>query len=180
MISRLCYELYKLDWKRSHMITTEIEMDFLKDYYEGLADHEDTEYTYEDYLEEFGYNGELYVCFEEFLETEYLEDDYMTRLLNNVELSAMYYDDISKQVAGGSVVKSATFTSVWDGGYEVSSNCKVNMETHEVFDIEISSDGQGFIEMLDYEYITVDGKDYSVFDTSEYNDISPSDFWYNG
>lgn len=94
MISRLCYELYKVDWKRNHMITADREMDSIKDYYEGLVDMDDTEYTYNDYLEEFGYDGELYVCYEEFLETEYLEDDYICGLLDNEKLIAMYYQDI--------------------------------------------------------------------------------------
>jgi len=94
MIRRLCYELYKVDWKHSHMITKEREMDSLKIYYEGLVD-DDTEYTYNDYLEEFGYDGELYVCYEEFLENEYLEKDYMKELLDNKKLIDMYYEDIN-------------------------------------------------------------------------------------
>lgn len=47
-ISELCYELYKVEWKRSH-ITPEIEMDSLKDYYEGLMD-DYSGYTYDDYM----------------------------------------------------------------------------------------------------------------------------------
>ena len=95
MISRLCYELYKVDWKHSHMITAEREMDSIKDYYEGLVDG-DTEYTYNDYLEEFGYNGELYVCYEEFLDAEYLDEDYICNLLDNRNLIDMYRKDIKE------------------------------------------------------------------------------------
>lgn len=94
MIKRLCYELYKVDWKHSHMITKDREMDSIKDYYEGLVDNE-TEYSYNDYLEEFGYDGELYVCYEEFLDNEYLEEDYICSLLNNKRLIATYYQDIN-------------------------------------------------------------------------------------
>ena len=39
-ISKLCYELYKVDWKHSHMITAEREMDSIKNYFEGLVDDE--------------------------------------------------------------------------------------------------------------------------------------------
>lgn len=95
MIKKLCYELYKINWKYHHMITIEREMDSIKDYYENLVD-DDTEYTYNDYLEEFGYNGELYVCYEEFLENEYLEKDYMEELLDNEKLIAMYLKDIKE------------------------------------------------------------------------------------
>ena len=89
MIRKLCYELYKVDWKHSHMITKDREMDSIKNYYEDLVD-DDTEYTYNDYLEEFGYDGELYVCYEEFLEAEYLDVDYICSLLDNEKLIAMY------------------------------------------------------------------------------------------
>lgn len=92
-IKRLCYELYKIDWKPSHMITVEREMDAIKDYYEGLV-NDDTEYTYDDYIEEFGYDGELYVCYEEFCNTEYNNEEYMCELLDNERLISLYRKDI--------------------------------------------------------------------------------------
>lgn len=95
MISRLCYELYKVDWKHSHMITVEREMDSIKNYYEDLVD-DDTEYTYNDYLKEFGYDGELYVCYEEFLDAEYMDEDYICSLLDNENLIDMYRKDIKE------------------------------------------------------------------------------------
>ena len=93
-IRKLCYELYKVDWKHSH-ITKEREMDSIKDYYEGLIDN-DIEYTYEDYIEEFGYDGKLYVCFEEFCDTEYYDVDYMHTLLDNDKLINIYHEDIKE------------------------------------------------------------------------------------
>lgn len=95
-IRKLCYELYKIDWKHSHMITKEREMDSIKDYYEGLIDN-DNEYTYEDYIEEFGYDGELYVCFEEFCNAEYYDVDYMRTLLDNDKLINIYHEDIEEE-----------------------------------------------------------------------------------
>lgn len=71
------------------------------------------------------------------------------------------------------MIKNGTFTSVWDGGYEITTNCKVNMETKEVFDIEISVGTEDLINELDYEYITIDGKDYSVS-----NDKEDTEYWY--
>ena len=94
-IRKLCYKLYKIDWKHSH-ITKEREMDSIKDYYEGLIDN-DSEYTYEDYIEEFGYNGELYVCFEEFCDAEYYNVDYMRTLLDNDRLINIYHEDIEEE-----------------------------------------------------------------------------------
>jgi hypothetical protein len=77
------------------MITPEREMDSIKDYYEGLVDY-DAEYTYNDYLEDFGYDSELYVCYDEFLETEYLDEDYVCGLLDNKYLISMYHKDIKE------------------------------------------------------------------------------------
>lgn len=83
-IKRMCYELYKVDWKRSHNITAEKEMEAIRDYFFGLVDAYDV-YTYEDYLNDFGYDGELYVCYEEFLENEYQDEEYMREILDDVE-----------------------------------------------------------------------------------------------
>lgn len=92
-ISELCYELYKLDWKHSHMITKEIEMDSLKDYFKGTCSFD--ECSFAEYLEEFGYDGEIYACYEEFRDNEYLDKEYITELLDNDELIEIYYQDIN-------------------------------------------------------------------------------------
>ena len=57
------------------------------------------------------------------------------------------------------MIKNATFISVWDNGYEVITNCKVNMETKEIFDIEIVNVD---VDILEEEYVTIDDKKYSV------------------
>lgn len=61
------------------------------------------------------------------------------------------------------MVKDATFISVWDGGFELLSSCKVNTETREVFNIEqfedaVDDDGDE-LENLIREYIIVNGTD---------------------
>ena len=72
------------------------------------------------------------------------------------------------------MIKNATFTSVWDGGYKVTTNCKVDMETREVFDIEMREVNES-LEHLDNEYITIDGEDFDVFSVDEVEDAN---FWY--
>lgn len=72
------------------------------------------------------------------------------------------------------MIKNATFTSVWDGGYKVTTDCKVDMETREVFDIEMSEVDDN-LETLDFEYITIDGEDFDVFSIDEVKDTN---FWY--
>ena len=74
------------------------------------------------------------------------------------------------------MIKNAKFTSVWDGGYEVTTDCKVNMETREVFDIEVNNDDniEG-LNSLDYEYITIDGEEFDVLN-KDLNDVGETDF----
>lgn len=73
------------------------------------------------------------------------------------------------------MIVEGVYTSVWDGGIEVSTPCKVNLVTKEVFDIE-TADVEG-LETLDREYVTVDGKEHSVGRTA--NEPSDAEFWYD-
>lgn len=93
-MKKLCYELYKLDWKYSN-IPTGVEMDSIKDYYQKFV-ADDTNYTYNDYLNEFGYDGELYANYNCFLDNEYFNSQYIIELLNNKSLIIEYYKDIQK------------------------------------------------------------------------------------
>lgn len=72
------------------------------------------------------------------------------------------------------MIKEAKFTSVWDDGYEVTSDCKVDMESKEVFDIEMTNVDELDLEILEREYITIDNKEYSVSRDGEDN----AEFWY--
>lgn len=89
-IKKLCYELYKLDWKREHGITHNMTTDALKNYYEEFSE----DYSFEDYLRDFGYEGKVYACFDEFLDNEYLEEDYICKLLDNTNLIDLYLQNI--------------------------------------------------------------------------------------
>lgn len=80
----------------------------------------------------------------------------------------------------GDKVIDAKFVSIWDGGYEVMSNCKVDMRTHEVFDIEKIDMGNK-VETLDSEHILIDDEYFDVFpkdqvDADEGEFITS--FWY--
>lgn len=72
------------------------------------------------------------------------------------------------------MIKNGTFTSVWDGGFEVTTNCKVNMKTKEVFDIEVSEDTADLVNDLNYEYVTIDGENHFV----SYKGEEDTDYWY--
>lgn len=74
-------------------------------------------------------------------------------------------------------IVKAEFTSVWDGGFAVTTGCKVNMDTKEVFDIEVSEETADLVNELDKEYVTINGVDYSVFSEEDYPE-GQSSFWY--
>ena len=95
-IAQLCYELYKIDWESDHKITAKRKRANVLDYYKGLLNGDyDEDYTYEDYLDEFGYDGEIYACYDEFLDNEYLDTDYMCSLLRkHTKLIKLYYKDV--------------------------------------------------------------------------------------
>lgn len=88
-IRELCYELYKIDWMRR--ISADRIADSLKEFYQDCNDISD--YSYEDFINENGYNGDLYVCYDEFLGAEYTDEEYMRGLLDNDMLFAEYVQD---------------------------------------------------------------------------------------
>ena len=72
---------------------------------------------------------------------------------------------------------AAEMTSVWDGeSTAITTDCKVNLETKEVFDRE-KVDVEG-VDSLDREYVTLpDGREFPLFEKDEAED---GDFWYEG
>lgn len=69
------------------------------------------------------------------------------------------------------MIKNATFTSVWNGGYKATTDCKVNTETREVFDIEMVEVDES-LDILEAEFVTIDGIDYAV------SNDDMTEYWY--
>lgn len=42
----------------------------------------------------------------------------------------------------------------------MTTSCKVNMATKEVFDIEVSTEVADGLDVLEEQYITIDGEDF--------------------
>lgn len=100
-IKEIAYKLYKIDWKRTH-ITPEIEMDTLRNFatesvlYDktsSLVSFGDGYTSYNEYLEDAGFFGEMYACFEEFVDNEYEDKEYIKSLLQDPELINAYFCD---------------------------------------------------------------------------------------
>jgi len=79
------YLLYKQDWKDQHGISKELEQKVFADYCNYIKEENlsSNDYSFEDYLFEFGFNnGEMYASYEEFLRNEFRDEAYITSLLN--------------------------------------------------------------------------------------------------
>lgn len=90
-IRELAYTLYKIDWMRR--ISPERMSDFVLNYYVDRKIEPSSDATLLEVLEEFGFDGELYVCYDEFLENEYLDKAYMESLLPPVQYEE-YLEDL--------------------------------------------------------------------------------------
>lgn len=80
-LQAMSYELYKIDWEREY-ITTERKLAEYRLY--TLTELEDNcNESFEDWLFDNGYGGEIYACFDEFIDCEYQDYGYMKYLLGN-------------------------------------------------------------------------------------------------
>ena len=83
-MKRVCYEKYKLAWMIRHNHTLdELIRNMTK---LSVEDAIDSNISIAEYFAQFeedcGFNGEVYCCFDEFLENEYLDKEFMKKLLN--------------------------------------------------------------------------------------------------
>ncbi len=76
-------------------------------------------------------------------------------------------DSIQAQL--GSKAIQATFVSLWDEG-KVETECKINLDTLEVFDIEASDDSEGMMHLLEETVeVEVNGR-FEFYTVNEVND----------
>ena len=73
-------------------------------------------------------------------------------------------------------IVDATYHSCWDSGIDIESNCKVDLQTKEVFDIEVVDVEDFDLEILEGEYVEIDGCQYPVYIKSEVEEGSNS-YW---
>lgn len=89
-IKTLAYTLYKIDWLRR--ISHDRIADLVKNFYDDTKELEPDAYTLSDYFEEYGFNGETYVCFDEFIDSEYRDKGYIKTLLNESQYNEYLKD----------------------------------------------------------------------------------------
>lgn len=70
------------------------------------------------------------------------------------------------------MIQNAIYLTEWDDGFVLKQPCKVNMETHEVFDIEYDFKTLDTLETLQNEWIVINDIKHKVVT----QDKLP--FWY--
>lgn len=98
-ILKACYEIYKVDWKRTH-VTPEEEAAEREEYEDALAeakefddaDFADLYPTFDAWVDEHGYGGSLWVCRAEFEECEFRDPAYMESLLTDNKMWTAWLD----------------------------------------------------------------------------------------
>ena len=91
-IKQIAYEKYKLDWLLRHGYTlTDLiaELDLIQE----SDPCESISQLFTDWESDFGFNSEIWVCYQEFLDNEYQDKGYMRQLLNWEEYEN-YKEDI--------------------------------------------------------------------------------------
>ena len=108
------------------------------------------------------------------------DDSELTQVITDDMIQSQWYVQAAKAMSmPDPEAIEAEFVSVWDGYTKITTSCKVNMKTHEIYDIQ-KSDVEG-LNNLDTEYVVIDGQEYEVVHEEDFdkNDENPSTFWYS-
>lgn len=99
-IAQIAYEKYQLDWMKNHNCSLEELINHLDSIWNESFSYDEGNISpgkaFATFEEDCGFNGSLYVCFDEFLNAEYTDSGYMEYLLNEDEFSS-YQEDIAKR-----------------------------------------------------------------------------------
>ncbi len=83
-IEIIAYQKYKKDWLQQRNYKEDIFDEIKTGYEQECKEHGKTQ-SFEQYFEEYGIYGEIYCCFDEFLDNEYQDEEYMKDLLTATE-----------------------------------------------------------------------------------------------
>lgn len=136
---------------------------FGKAVYQKIHDDELTDFKFGQYILEALITDEADKVFGAF--TGCRAESFLEKNLLIPNESKRYHDEIC----------NARFVSVWDGGIEIETDCKVDTKNRLVFDIQESGINPDSIENLDEEYIVLDGIRMPVYrnDDVDEGDIFP-------
>ena len=98
-IKEKAYQLYKFDWLASHNYTLDDVLKKVWTIINHIGFDIEVEADLLDAFEEIGFNGEIYACFDEFIDSEYQDSQYMECLLGGTESDdyKAYIKDIEEE-----------------------------------------------------------------------------------
>lgn len=73
-------------------------------------------------------------------------------------------------------IEEATYVSVWDGGREIASPCRVDMVSHQIVKID-RVDLSDELDILEGCYVDIGSGRYPVVDEDEYEPGNQDTFW---
>lgn len=85
--------------------------------------------------------------------------------LNFQEINTRRLQKVKVHAASGPNVVKGTYTSVWDGNIQLDSPCIVDLQTKR---IEVQGSYDLDVEVLESEYVTIAGHQYSVCQEEDY------------
>ena len=94
-IKKIAYEKYKLDWLMKHGYTLTDLIDKLDELKADCEDNISVELLFDVWEKDYGFSSEIWVCYQEFIDNEYLDAGYMKQLLNWEEYEK-YQEDVEE------------------------------------------------------------------------------------
>lgn len=161
------YQMYQLDWLIQHGHSLEELIDEINQWREDAIKSGDAQpdvsikTVFENWLEESAFGGECFACFEEFLESEYEDIDYMFYLLSDKDFER--YAHLRRLEVG-------TYTTVFDGATFITTKCVVDNETNKIVFVEIFGDGETGVDIdgvITNSYVQIKGRRYKIDNTDD-------------
>ena len=144
MFENECYELYKIDWMLRHRYTLTDLVNRLKDNAEltvdedGMMSATDGQSarvligsSYTTFEDENGFDGEIWACKDEFLQSEFLDYDYMMHLFESIDNHKALIDYYKKEIINTNKEQTefdALVKKLEDAGFTVSGASRINKD----------------------------------------------------
>ena len=98
-LQKTAYERFKLWWMIQHGYTAADLLAKYSDYWGEVESDEEGMYDFWQFLEDTGFNGECWPCFNEFLKVEFRDVSMMYQILNHEEYN-VYLLNIKEIIVG--------------------------------------------------------------------------------
>lgn len=121
-LQHTAYEAFKLHWMITHGYTVADLLDKYSHFWGEVESDEEGMIEFWNYLEETGFNGEIWPCFKEFLDHEFKDVSLMYRLLNLADYTA--YLNLVEQVMSESTCAEKHISEVVKGDILLYDGCR--------------------------------------------------------